>query len=61
MNYLWIIIIIIGKMLTCVLRHVRVIFYSNEEEIRPQMKYPTSNHLLKDPLLKHIYIRNIYK
>jgi len=36
MYYLWIIIIIIGKMLTCVLKHVRAlrgIFYSIEEEM----------------------------
>jgi len=50
MNYLWIIIIIIGKTLTCILRYVQGIFSSFEEEMAPQIKFPTSKDLLKDPL-----------
>jgi len=49
MNYLWI-IIIIGKTLSCVVRHVRGIFSTFEEEMPPQIKFPTSKNLLTDPL-----------
>jgi len=48
-NYL--LIIIIGKTLICVLRHMRGIFSSIEEEMPTQIKFPTSKKLLKDPLL----------
>jgi len=44
--------IIISKTLICLLRQVsRGLFTSIEEEMPPQIKFPTSKNLLKDPLL----------
>jgi len=36
----------------CVLRHVRRILSSFEEEMAPQIKFPTSKNVLKDPLVQ---------
>jgi len=36
---------------TLTLRHVRGIFSSFEAEMPPQIKFPTSKYLLKDPLI----------
>jgi len=33
------------------LEHVRGIFFSIEEEMPPQIKFPTSKQLLKNPLI----------
>jgi len=50
MNYLCITTIISGKTLARVLKHMRGIFSLIEEEMLPQIKFPTSKNLLKDPL-----------